>query len=209
MLMTLAGMVGAGLTYMGMREQRHLHDRLAGIKFTLAKQTDWQTETFSPHDTGYHTLHLSTVNTSRNSAASDTAGASRTFYHGIFEARIAAPSGEIIWTRQMAGSTFFLVLPPHTAWMFIDSVYIQNAGEGVWKLQTRVVQADERFAPTYSELIVMPPQALDIAIYIYGESLKLMGLGLLIPIGFCVLLLGGYLQKRIGRSEPMRQSDAG
>jgi hypothetical protein len=216
MLMMLIGMIGAGRIYMDMRQQRHLHDRLAGMKFKLAEQTDWRTETFSPHDTGYHTLHLSTINTSSKSlrakaqddksSTSDTSGEFRTFYHGTFEARIADPSNNIIWTKHIEGSTFFLALPSNTVWIFVDSVHIQNMHEGLWKFQTRVTHADENFAPTYSELILMPPQAMDIGFYIYGQSLKLIGMGLLIPIGFCTVLLGGYFQKRVTRSGTKGQS---
>ena len=216
MLMTLIGMIGAGRTYMDMREQRHLHDRLAGIRFKLAEQTDWHTENFSPHDTGYHTLHLSTINTSSKpstgkaqddqSSTPDTSGKFRTFYHGTFEARIADPSDNIIWTGHIEGNTFFLTLPPTSAWIFVDSIHIPSLRQGPWKLQTRVTRADENFAPTYSELVLMPPQAMDIGLYIYEQSIKLIGVGLLIPIGFCTILLGAYLQKRVARSKRKEQS---
>jgi hypothetical protein len=196
MLMTVAGIIMAGFTYMDMRRERHLHDRLAGMKFRLAEQTDWHMETFSPRDTGYHALHLSTVNTSRTAPVSDTTGEFRTFYHGAFDARIVDPTNDIIWSRHIEGNTIFLALPSNTAWIFIDSVHIQNVREGAWKLQARVMESDENFSNTFSELIVMPPRAENIGLYIYTQSIKLIGMGILILAGFCTMVLGGYLWRR-------------
>ena len=199
--MTVGGMIGAGTTFMNMRLQRHLHDRVDGLKFKLSEQSDWRTETFSVYDTGYYTLYLSTVNAFSKPSDSDTMKQFQTLYHGIFVARIADQSDNTVWSRRIDEYSISLALPPNMAWTFLDSVSISNPLGGSWKLQTRVVQADENFSKTFSELILMPPQLLDIGWYIYGQSIKLLGMGMLILVGFCMMVLGGYLQKRASRAE--------
>jgi hypothetical protein len=193
-VMIFTGMIGAVVLYMDMREQRHLHDSVAGITFSLGKAADWQQQSFSIIDSGYYTLYLAT--SSRNPAPVSLHGAG--LYHGTFEAQILDSSKNMLWQRAFGGPEVAIVPPPNTVWTYLDSAQLHLRGEESCILRIRVTGADTAFSKTSSELIIMPPQAFDIGVYIYGQALKLLGMGVLVLAGFFVMILGGYLQKRKG-----------
>ena len=190
--MIFAGMIGAALLYTDMREQRHLHDRVAGITFSLGSNSDWQRQSLSIIDSGYYSLYLAT--TSRSSSPVSIHGAG--LYHGTFEAQILDSSNIVLWQRGFGGREVTIVPPPNTVWTYLDSVQLHLRGEETCLLLIRVNGADTSFSRTSSELIIMPPQAFDIGVYIYGQALKLLGMGLLVLTGFFVMIFGGYLQQR-------------
>lgn len=194
-------MIGAGLTFMEMKRQRHMHDRLNSMRFRLAERSGWTAETFSVYDTGYHTLFLTTVKAFSKPVKGDTMNEIQTRYRGEFEVRMIDPSDSVIWSKRIDGDSISLQNPANVSWTFLDSIRIGNPVGGSWKLQVRVWEADNNFSKTYSELALMPPMGLDIGRYIYGESIKLIGMGIALVVGFCLMVLGGYLRRRSTRPD--------
>jgi len=193
--MLLFGMVSAGVTFKEMRRQRHLHDRLCGVKLRLSEQSNWQTGLFAIYERGSHTLYLSTLNAQGKPLTIDTMNTIYSEHNGEIEARIINPQNTMIWSKQI----LLPLLHVQAGWSFLDSINISHVLEGEWKLEVRVTQPDVSNAKLFSELVLMPPQILNIGSYIHEQSLTLIFMGALMFTGFCTIVLGGYLQRRTSR----------
>src|SRR5437763_12039965 len=120
--MTVGGMLGAGLTYMDARLERHLHDRLCGLKLKLVEEPTLHAESFSVYDTGFCTIYLTTVNTigsplegrthNEPSTQDDTLKEFQSVYHGAIDMLLSDPAGEIVWKKRVDGHSISLALPP-------------------------------------------------------------------------------------------------
>jgi hypothetical protein len=201
----IGGMIGAGMIYREIRLQRHLHDRLCGIKLKLSEPSNLQNEEFSVYENGTYTLYLSTINPMTTQSAIDTVGKKMLLYRGIFEIRISDPSGRRVYAKQLNGDTFSRA-PEYdqtsersstVTWTELDTVSLERQAEGHFSLAASVLTADNNFSHTLSEVVLMPPQGYDLGEYIQRQSMKLLGMGVLMISGFCAIVLSGYSIKRL------------
>jgi hypothetical protein len=198
-LMTIGGVAGTGLTYRDMKTQNILHARTGIIQLNLGKQSEWDKETFAFYQPGDHVLYLTTVDAF--SKPHGTELKRDVSYNGTIEVIINTPSGGEYLHQHITSDSTHLIKPNNLERMVLDTLHISEPFSGIWSISSRVVKPDTNFSKTLSEIFVMPPQKYDIGWYLYNQTFKLVGWGLLMLVGFGIIVLGGYLRRHSAREE--------
>ena len=190
----MGGMAGAGITFREMRLQRHLHDRLVGVPLKLSEESDWHHAPFSVYEEGTHILYLATTNTLGKKSVVDS---TRTMvrYQGGFYIALSDSHNRTLYSNHFDGNTMSLTVPVTTSWITLDSIRLRvNDGEQL-RLGVSNNFPDTAFSHTFSEIVLMPPNADEITGYLRGMSYALVGMGAITFIGFCVTLYGGRMRR--------------
>jgi hypothetical protein len=196
-ILMLAGIIGAGVTYRDMATENLLHAKTGIVTLKLSDTSDWKTEKFSLYQSGNHLLVLTTVNNFSMPYIADTLPEPSGRFHGKIEVRISQPSGAMLLNKVYSGNTLSLNVPYNMSWSVLDTLHIGEPFEGTWSIKARVGSADTAFSRTTSEVFIFPPQKYDIGWYLYDKTFQLMGFALLILIGFILLFVSGFLKKRV------------
>lgn len=188
-LMLVGGVVGAGIIYRDMKTENLMHARSGIVSLELTRISGWKTSPFAPYRVG--TLLLCVTFDSAKPAPASAPEIQ-------IEYSIREPGGRTVihgtWPGRMPEQS------TSNSWIAIDSVNIPDQTEASWSVGARVVKPDPSSVHPRAEVFVMPPQKYEIGSYLSGEMSKLVAMGILVILGF-VLIVGGASMKR-RTSEP-------
>lgn len=198
-VMMMTGVAGTGITFRDMRLERHLHDAVSVVRFSLAASAKNESRPFSLAKEGIYTLHVATIPIA--SPPRSEKGPSSLPFHGNVQYAIVDTNGRTRHAGSVESGATMSISAGTRVWSALDTLYIPlNSGER-FQLHADVTRIDSSFRSTLSEIILMPPDVEEIAGLVRSGAYILAGMGLLIIGGFCLTLFGGHLRKKLS-SEP-------
>lgn len=198
-VMMMTGVAGTGITFRDMRLERHLHDAVSVVRFSLAASAKNESRPFSLAKEGVYTLHVAT--TPIASSPRSEKSTSSLLFRGKVHYAIVDTNGRTRHSGSVDSGATMIVSVGTPVWSALDTLYIPlNAGER-FRLHADVSGADSSFRSTSSQIILMPPGVEEIAGSVRSGAYILAGMGLLIIGGFCLTFFGGHLRRKLS-SEP-------
>jgi hypothetical protein len=175
----VGGIVAAGLTYRDMRAENLFHSRTTSIELRLDSASGWESTSFSVYRPGVHLLILRMLNGTIDST-----------FSGTIDVRIADPTGVEFLTKRIDHIAF----QQSADWTTLAVATFSGSTDGVWTLQARVSQPDERRGA--ADVFILPPQRYDIEAYLYAQTIKLIVFGVAAMLGFGLIVLGSAMMRR-------------
>ena len=198
----VAGAITYGVyTYVSMMGEDRLHALLAVIDLNLSQQSDWKEARFVVLRDGEHGLHLSTLNPFGKPfhESEDDEDPLPLFFGGVMELQLLRPDGIVLFSGRFDSTDIRHAWPRNLEWTELGRIDLAAPSGGEWRLRTRVVEPDSRFDRTTSQVLIMPPQVVDIGWFLFGKTIELVVSGILALFGLTLLLAGVLLKRRARR----------
>ncbi len=197
-ILTVAGMAGAGWTYRDMKTQNILHARQGSLQLNLGYKPFTEEETFAFYQAGEHIIYLTTADPF--SKPRGNVPKEDSLFSGILNVTVTDPSGKEYYKKDIVSDSLRVIQPNSVEWIPIDTLQVREPFEGIWKITAHVVKPDSNFSDSFTEMFIMPPQHYNIGMYLYGQTFKLIGWALLMLVGFVTIVVGGFFVRRATES---------
>ncbi len=185
--MMLLGLIGTGLTYRSMREQRLLHEPLRVFRLDPSTASSWQSSPLRVYQNGPHAVVFSV--TAPDAATSPHPDAH--IFAGAIDVVIEDPEGNVRLNVNASSFQAGIMMPDRLVWFPLDTLRVEHVTSSEWRIQTRITSGDARFAGSRAEVVVVPPHPDAFAPYLVQASYRLYGAGIVLMLGFLLFILGG------------------